>query len=349
MRIELDAPTTPTSAADLQPNPLDDPLAAGAGESPPVHQFGAPLILPINTIDEDPLQPRQEFDRELLEQLAASIEQRGVIQAVSVRAHPEHPHRWMLNFGARRLRASRIAGKAEIPAYVDETADSYVQIIENEQREGLKPLELALFIQQRLAKGDTQADIARTMGKGRAYVTMAMALIDAPNWLMAAYREGRCRGLRELYELRQLHERLGRQVEDWAAAQATITRSELAALKASEDASDRAQTDGNATGSEAVPQGAADKMEGAAARAAYLSPADVSTKAKAKASPRSARPANAHMQGLVIEVDVDGQAAELVLDRLPTAASQVFVMAGNGTDAWPVDIDAVSLRRLVRR
>jgi hypothetical protein len=55
------------------------------------------------------------------------------------------------------------------------------------------------------------------------------------------------------------------------------------------------------------------------------------------------------MQGLVIEVDVDGQAAELVLDRLPLAASQVFVITGNGADARPVDIDAVSLRRLVRR
>jgi ParB family chromosome partitioning protein len=347
MRFELDAPTTPTSAADLQPNPLDDPLAAEAGKSPPVHQFGAPLMLQIDTIDEDPLQPRQEFDRELLEQLAASIEQRGVIQAVSVRAHPEHPQRWMLNFGARRLRASRIAGRAEIPAYVDETADSYVQIIENEQRESLKPLELALFIRQRLAKGDTQADIARNMGKGRAYVTMAMALIDAPHWLMAAYREGRCRGLRELYELRQLHERLGSQVEDWAAMQATITRSELAALKSSEDASDRAQTDGSASKPDVQPQGASGHSKGTAARTPYLSPADAPT--KAKASPRNARPANANMQGLVIEVDVDGQAAELVLDRLPTAASQVFIVAGNGTDARPVDIDAVSLRRLVRR
>jgi ParB family chromosome partitioning protein len=347
MRIELDAPTMPMSAGGLQPNPLDDPLSTEAGASAPAHQFGAPLMLHIDTIDEDPLQPRQEFAPERLEELAASIEQRGVIQAVSVRAHPEHPHRWMLNFGARRLRASRIAGRPEIPAYVDETADSYVQIIENEQRESLKPLELALFIQQRLTKGDTQADIARNMGKGRAYVTMAMALIDAPHWLMAAYREGRCRGLRELYELRQLHERLGSLVEVWAAAQATITRSELAALKASEDASDRAQTEGNAARPEAVPLGVAGQIEGAAASTVNLSTAAVSP--KAKASPRSARPAVAPMQGLVIEVDVDGQTAELVLDRLPTAASQVFVMAGHGTDARPVDVDAVSLRRLVRR
>ena len=270
-----------------------------------------------------------------------------MIQAVSVRAHPEHARRWMLNFGARRLRASRIAGRAEIPAYVDETADSYVQIIENEQRESLKPLELALFIQKRLASGDTQADIARNIGKGRAYITMAMALIDAPHWLMVAYREGRCRGLRELYELRQLHERLGSQVEDWAAAQATITRSELAALKAKADASDRAQMGTNAAKPDEVMQGTAGEIEGAASLLPRLSLAPAPK--NAKASPRNARPAHALMQGMVIEVEIEGQVAELVLDRFPTAASQVFVMIVSSAEVRAVEIAAVSLRRLVRR
>ena len=53
----------------------------------------------------------------------------------------------------------------EIPAFIDTTADSYDQVIENEQREGLKPLELALFVQKRLALGDKQADIAKNLGK----------------------------------------------------------------------------------------------------------------------------------------------------------------------------------------
>lgn len=62
----------------------------------------------------------------------------------------------MLNFGARRLRASTLAGKTEIPTFVDTTADSYDQMIENEQREGLRPFELALFVQRRLALGDSK-------------------------------------------------------------------------------------------------------------------------------------------------------------------------------------------------
>jgi ParB family chromosome partitioning protein len=65
-------------------------------------------------------------------------------------------------------------------------------------------MELALFVQRRLAAGETQAEIARRLGKSRQYVTYATALIDAPDWLMALHREGRCRGLKELYDLRRL-------------------------------------------------------------------------------------------------------------------------------------------------
>jgi ParB family chromosome partitioning protein len=137
----------------------------------------------------------------------------------------------MLNFGARRLRASKLAGKFDIPAFIDKTADSYDQVIENEQREGLKPLELALFVQRRLAAGDTQAVIARRLGKSRQYVTMATALIEPPDWLLQAYREGRCRGTNELYDLRRLHGEHGDAVEAWAAQQPTITRDRLAEFR----------------------------------------------------------------------------------------------------------------------
>ena len=145
---------------------------------------------------------------------------------------PAQPGRWMLNFGARRLRASQVAGLTEIPAFVDASADSYDQVIENEQREGLKPLELALFVQKRLAQGETQADIARRMGKSRAYVTYATALIDAPDWLLLLYREGRCRVLHLLYELRRLHQEHPKYIEAWAADRPVITRHDVDTLRA---------------------------------------------------------------------------------------------------------------------
>jgi len=201
---------------------------------------GQPMLLAIDTIDEDPGQPRQEFDEEPLCELAETIRARGVRQPISVRPNPAAPGRWLLNFGARRLRASKLAGKTHVPAFVDLSVDSYDQVIENEQRERLKPLELALFIERRLAAGESQIDIARRMGKSKAYVTYAMALIDAPEWLLAAYREGRCRGLRELYELRRADSAPGFDAEAWTNAQPSITRRDLRTLGVAAPVSDAA-------------------------------------------------------------------------------------------------------------
>jgi ParB family transcriptional regulator, chromosome partitioning protein len=199
---------------------------------PPTTESGTPKRILLDAIDEDPDQPRQEFDDESLAELAETIKARGVRQPVSVRPHPTEPSRWMLNFGARRLRASRLAGVADIPAFVDHTANSVDQFIENEQRKGLTPLEIALFVQRAMNRGESQADIARTIGKSRQYVTLATALIDPPDWLMTAYREGRCRGLAELYELRKLATEHPQYVEAWAADRNAITRDRVTALRA---------------------------------------------------------------------------------------------------------------------
>lgn len=191
---------------------------------------GAPLLLPIEAIDEDPEQPRIEFDAESLQQLAATIAERGVRQPISVRSNPQVPGRWRLNFGARRLRASAIAGRTLIPAFVDETADHYDQVIENEQRDRLTSLELSLFVARRLRAGETQADIARKLGKSRQHVLRATALIDPPDWLAAAYRTGVCRGLNELYELRRLHQQHPTAVESWIGSQEAVNRGDLVRL-----------------------------------------------------------------------------------------------------------------------
>ncbi len=198
----------------------------------PVQATGVPLMLAVDSIDEDPHQPRQEFDAATLEELAQTIRERGVRQPISVRKSEERSGRSVLNFGARRLRACRLAGSTEVPAFVDAAADSYDQVIENEQREGLKPMEIALFVQKRLAIGETQAEIARRLGKSRQYVTLATALIDAPAWLLRLYCEGRCQGLAELYELRKLYGQHAEEVERWCAERDSITRRCVANLKA---------------------------------------------------------------------------------------------------------------------
>ena len=203
---------------------LDDPTSSNQGQ-------GQPLMLPIESIDEDPDQPRRDFDADALQELANTIRERGVRQPISVRPHPNQPDRWMLNFGARRLRASNLASKETIPAFIDSSADSYDQVIENEQREGLRPLDLALFIERRLALNESQNEIARRLGKSQSYVARASALIEAPDWMMALYRQGRCQGITELYLLRQLHSQAPDAVLAWLAQRDEVTRTGLQQLK----------------------------------------------------------------------------------------------------------------------
>ncbi|MGY4828581.1 ParB/RepB/Spo0J family partition protein [Sphaerotilaceae bacterium SBD11-9] len=294
---------------------------------------GAPLQLPLDAIDEDPEQPRLEFEPDGLAELAASIKERGVLQPISVRRHPKHPDRWMLNFGARRLRASRLANRLDIPAFVDNAADSYDQVIENEQRDGLKPLELALFVQRRLAAGDIKAEIARRLGKSRQFVTMATALIDAPDWLMAAYREGRCRGLNELHELRKLAGSHPHHVEAWTSNRDAITRDRVTALRA--DLS-RASADMLPSTSTLVPD--------LADRVAQDDEPPVLAPAPAVASAIAPRPP---AQKLRLLARLDGAEVAIDTQSAPTQTGQVFVRCIDGGPAEAVDASRLRLVGLV--
>lgn len=301
--------------------------------TPPDAVAGVPLQLPIDAIDEDPDQPRQDFDADSLAELAETIRERGVRQPISVRRHPQQPDRWMLNFGARRLRASKLAGKEEIPAFVDDTADSYDQVIENEQRAGLTPLELALFVQRRLAAGDIQAEIARRLGKSRQYVTMATALIDAPDWLISAYREGRCRGLNELYELRKLAGDHPQYVESWTADRDAITRDRVTALRA--DLAD---------GSASIRPGASALIQAVAARVAQSHEPEVSTSTPEHTSTGSRRRASPKLRLLA---RLDG--ADVVVDTqsAPPEPGQIFVRAVGDGHTEAVEATRLTLTGLV--
>jgi ParB family chromosome partitioning protein len=271
---------------------------------------GAPLLLPVDSIDEDPEQPRKEFDAEALRELAETIKERGVRQPISVRPHPQQPGRWMLNFGARRLRASVLASCASIPAFVDETADTYDQVIENEQRQPLKALELALFVQRRLAAGESQADIARRIGKSRQYVTYATALIDAPDWLMTAYRESRCRGLYELYELRRLATGHAEQVEEWASRRTAISREHVQELRV-------ALTDG----SEIARAGAPANTIATPMSPRSRKPAELQQPHSGASLEQDEHPSTRHR----LRAKLDGEVVEIETQRVPVEYGAVFI------------------------
>ena len=114
---------------------------------------GQPLRLRLVDIDEDPDQPRTAFDVEELQGMADSIATHGVVQPIVVR--PAIKGRHVLVFGARRLRASRLAGVEDIPAVIRLTgADEFaVQLIENQQRANLSNSDLAVAIARLVQEG----------------------------------------------------------------------------------------------------------------------------------------------------------------------------------------------------
>ena len=140
-----------------------------------------------------PDQPRRHFDEAALDELAASIARRGVIQPVIVR--PLSPGRYQLVAGERRWRAAQRARLHEIPALVRQLDDADVgalALIENLQREDLNPIEEAAAY-QRLSQNDglSQADLARMVDKSRSHVANLMRLLALPPEVQAMLEDGR--------------------------------------------------------------------------------------------------------------------------------------------------------------
>jgi ParB family transcriptional regulator, chromosome partitioning protein len=208
---------------------LDDRLTSRqATGTEAVGPIGRPMDIPLDEIEEDPNQPRQEFSEASLLALADSIRQHGVKTPISVRPHPTGAKTWLVNFGARRLRASRLADKGTIPAFVDHQHTDYQQVIENVQRDNLTPRELALFIHKKLKDGEKAVSIAAQLGVDRSTITHHLALIDPPSCLEALYRSGKCRSAKIFYDLRGLHKQFPHAVERFCARTTEVTRVQVA-------------------------------------------------------------------------------------------------------------------------
>lgn len=332
----------------LQLEPLDPLIGLDALEAPAATGDGQPKLLPIHAIDEDPDQPRSEFDAEALQQLADTIAQRGVRQPISVRPHPKEPGRWMLNFGARRLRASKLAGKTEVPAFVDPMADTYDQVIENEQRESLKSLELALFVQRQMRKGDSQAEIARRLGKTRGYVTFLCALIDAPDWLLDLYRSNRCRGITELYELRKLHEASPESVERWLAVQDHVGRKDVQALKDELKQIDSTPRQCAPASPTPTPDLMTDSSRPTAAPAVASVAFTGATRATAATSDAASKSIRSLPGSMTLWARYDGAEVTIELRAVPEEAGCVFVRKSHSADRIAVLASSVQLLRITR-
>lgn len=157
----------------------------------PAEKVNVVLDIPIGHIRPNPHQPRTDFNEKALDQLASSISKHGLIQPITVRYLGQK--RFELISGERRLRASKLAGIAEIPAYVREVNDEEViafALIENIQREDLNPLEIALGYQRLIDECEyTQVEVAERVGKNRTTITNTLRLLQLPDFIQAALRD----------------------------------------------------------------------------------------------------------------------------------------------------------------
>ena len=162
---------------------IKDARTTGAGQT---HQIA------ISEIEANPFQPRIEFNQEKLHELAASIEQLGIIQPITVRKLQEN--KYQLISGERRFRASQLAGLNKIPAFVRIANDQEMlemALVENIQREDLNPIEVALSYQRLIEEIKlTQEECSQRVGKNRSTVTNSLRLLKLQSEIQKGLSDG---------------------------------------------------------------------------------------------------------------------------------------------------------------
>jgi ParB family transcriptional regulator, chromosome partitioning protein len=187
-----------TSIKPEAPQRLGRGLAAllgGAETLAAATRARGPQKIPIEFLRPNPRNPRQNFGTETLDELTASIKEKGVLQPILARPLPANSQAYEIIAGERRWRAAQRAGLHEVPVVSFEADDRQaleLAIIENVQRSDLDPLEEAAGY-QRLGDefGHSQAELAKIIGKSRSHLTNALRLLSLPEGAKALLREGK--------------------------------------------------------------------------------------------------------------------------------------------------------------
>lgn len=229
---------------------IDEDMQAPKEGVPAVSGQNANTIarIPLDQIVVNPKQPRKDFEEQPLQELAASIKLHDVIQPITV--IKTGPSSYQLISGERRVRASKIAGLTDIPAYI-RTADSQgileMALLENLQREDLNAIEVALSYRQLMDEcGLTQEQVSERMKKERSTVANYLRLLKLPPDIQKAVRDaqitmGHARAIiglehveQQLYIFRETVERglSVRQVEQMVKEMSSSDNSQPAAPKA---------------------------------------------------------------------------------------------------------------------
>ena len=163
------------------------------GDGNPVVQGNGVLEVPIDSLRPNPHQPREHFSHTAIEELIGSIREHGILQPLIVTSKNDGIYE--LVAGERRLRAAKLAGLSKVPVIVRTATEQQkleLALIENIQRQDLSPIEEAKAYRQLIDEYNfTQEEVAKKMGKSRAYVANIMRLLNLPEEAQAAVADGR--------------------------------------------------------------------------------------------------------------------------------------------------------------
>ena len=288
--------------------------------------IGQPTCISIDRIDEDPDQPRRSFDEQKLEELAESILQHGVLQPIVLRQATEEG-RYVIVMGARRFRAAKRAKLRDMPAFIHAagSADRYVQMIENIQRDDLNAPEIAAFIADRLEKGDNQADISRKLGKPRDWVSRYASVQNMPEFLRSKLAGS---SIRAVYELYQAWREQPNAIETLCAAQESFTDSHARQLAREV----RAKVPGSPADDEGTS--GAEPLRGQVAPQVASQPMERSREtARAEKRPNSSVDRHERMgPSLTIRVRHQDRTGCLLIDRLASRGPRHAVLLIDGAE-----------------
>ncbi len=298
-----------------------------------VVQGGGPLALEMALIDEDPHQPRTKdnpgFSDHSLEELAASIQLRGVKTPISVRENPDVDGRYIINHGARRFRGSQRAGLVTIPGFIDNDYNEADQVVENLQRNELTAREIADFIGRELAKGIKKGDIAKAISKSPAFISQHVTLLDLPEPLAQVFNTGRVRDVTVVNELMTAYKKTPQDVTAWLGdANQEITRGSVKLLREFLDVKSQPQPSPAPVAKTAAP---------AVVPPAMAPPAKSGKAAAAVDSLRNA----------VVHVLHNQRAARLMLERRPASKGLAWLKYNDDGQEIEASLKSVTLVALL--
>ncbi len=152
---------------------------------------GAIANIAVEKIVSNPFQPRDQFDDELLKELAVSIEKQGIIQPITVRKLGYD--KYQLISGERRLRASKVAGISEVPCYIRVANDEQMlemALVENIHRKDLNAIEIAISYQRLIEECElTHEKLSERISKNRSTITNYLRLLKLPAEIQLALRD----------------------------------------------------------------------------------------------------------------------------------------------------------------